>query len=534
MERAPKSVVKHGGSLPLVPWRSTLIDGLLRAAAYPHPVDRIELVETHISWVILTGDFAYKVKKPVELGFLDFRELERRRFFCREEVRLNRFWAPGMYLDVAPIALQDGKPVVGGASEAVEYAVHMRQFDQSMRLDHQLESARLCAEDMLELAEEIAARHREAKAVPPSNGLLLATKRLMWDNFDDLIGEVAAAVLSGLHRWTKETLDSREAKLRERCEKSFYRECHGDLHLGNIVRLPEGMRAFDCVEFSEELRQIDIVADYGFLVMDLAARGRPDLAYMFLNRYLEISGDYDGVTLLPLYVVYRCLVRAKVAAIRRRERNPGESRDEDTATLDHYCELAREWTRPRRPVLVVMSGLSGSGKTWLSTRLMTELPALRLRSDVERKRMFGLGETADSHSGIGSGIYSREVGDAVYARMFDEARTLLATGFDVILDAAFLDVEHRERARHLAVDYDAAVVVVQTTAPLATLEQRLGSRAAAGRDASEADLGVLRYQIGNNEPLTVDEKPSAVTVNTDSEVDVSSVVLAMRRRTGGR
>jgi predicted kinase len=227
-------------------------------------------------------------------------------------------------------------------------------------------------------------------------------------------------------------------------------------------------------------------------------------------------------------------VRAKVAAIRRRERSPGERREQDTATLDHYCELAQAWTKPRRPILVVMSGLSGSGKTWLSTRLMTELPALRLRSDLERKRMFGLGETGDSRSGIASGIYNREVGEGVYARMFEQARTVLAAGFDVILDAAFLNLEHRERASLLARDFRADFVIVQATAPLATLEQRLGRRAAAGNDASEADLEVLRYQLGTHEPLIAEELPSAVTVNTDSRVDLSSVVLAMRRRAGGR
>jgi hypothetical protein len=381
---------------------------------------------------------------------------------------------------------------------------------------------------MLELAEEIAVRHREAKTLPPSNGLLLATKRSMWDNFDDLIGEVATVALSGLHRWTKATLDAREATLRERCGKRFYRECHGDLHLGNIVRLPEGVRAFDCIEFSAELRNIDVVADYAFLVMDLVARGRTDLAFAFLNRYLEISGDYDGATLLPLYLVYRSLVRAKVAAIRRRERGPGAEAAEDSHTIDHYCELACGFTRRRGPMLVLMTGLSGSGKTWISTRLLAELPALRLRSDLERKRLFSLAETADSRSGIASGIYDRDAGTAVYNRLFACSVPMLTAGFNVILDAAFLDSANRERARRLAADCGAGFATVQAVAAGSVLRERLRRRAAAGADASEADLEVLKYQCETAEPLTPEELPSTVTVHTDAEVDVAAVVPAIR------
>jgi hypothetical protein len=525
-------LIRHAGRSRDVPLESDLLTGLLQPEAYPHPVDRVDLVETHISWVLLAGEFAYKVKKPVDLGFLDFRELDRRRFFCEEELRLNRFWAPELYLDVVPIGMRDGRARVGGFDPAVEYAVCMRRFDQALRLDHQLETGRLTVEDMLELAAEIAARHQAADRAGPPGRLLLATKRLMWDNFDDLIGEVAHDRIVALHRWTKESLGRHEAKLKERCRKGFYRECHGDLHLGNIVRLAGGIKAFDCIEFSEVLRRIDVVADHGFLVMDLLARGRRDLAYAFVNRYLEISGDYDGVTLLPLYVVYRCLVRAKVAAIRRRERIAGESREEDSATLDHYCKLAQVWLESRRPVLVVMNGLAGSGKTWLSTRLVTAMPAVRIRSDLERKRLFGLEEVADSDSGIASGIYDRKAGRAVYDRMFDGARSMLGAGFDVILDAAFLGTEARGRAKRIAADCGADFVIVQTTATQRTLEERLRQRRAAGKDASEADLAVLRHQLETSELLADNEARLAVTVNTGSEVDPSSIVLEVRRRTG--
>jgi len=523
------SSIEHAGRSGDTRPDSDLVAGLLRPEAYPHPADQVELIETHISWVLLAGEFAYKVKKPVELGFLDFREFEQRRIFCEEELRLNRFWAPELYLDVVPIGLQDGKPRVGGNSPAVEYAVRMRRFDQVLRLDHQLEAEKLTNNDMLDLAAEIAARHQAADRVGPPGRLLLATKRLMWDNFDDLIGEVSDNRIVALHRWTKESLARHEATLKERCQNGSYRECHGDLHLGNIVRLASGIKAFDCIEFSEELRHIDVVADYGFLVMDLAARDWTDLAYVFLNRYLEVSGDYAGVALLRLFVVYRSLVRAKVAAIRRRERLPGESRDEDTRTIEHYCALAQTWAEPGRPLLVVMTGLSGSGKTWLSTRLMAAMPALRIRSDLERKRLFGLAETADSHSGIGTGIYGPDAGKAVYERMFALAAPMLEAGFDTILDATFTDAASREQSRHLAAKCGAGFVLVQATAPLGVLQERVQRRTMAGSDASEADLAVLQHQLDAAQPPSSSELASAVTVATDTDVNMATVVDQIRK-----
>jgi aminoglycoside phosphotransferase family enzyme/predicted kinase len=523
--------VRHAGRVREDSLESGLVAGLLRPEAYPHPVERVELIETHISWVFLTGRYAYKMKKPVDLGFLDFRSLDRRRYFCEEEVRLNRQWAPELYLDVVPVALENGAPRIGGVPP-VEYAVRMHQFDQAMRLDHLLEQDRLAARDMHDLAEEIAGRHESADRVIPASKLLLTTKRLIWENFDELIGQNSHYRTATLHHWTKESLLRHEELLKKRCADGSYRQCHGDLHLGNLVRLAGGIRAFDCIEFSEELRCIDIVADYGFLVMDLVARGRTDLAHVFLTRYLEIAGDYEGIALLPLYFVYRCLVRAKVAAIRRRGRRPGDRHTADSATLEHYMALAAAWVKRPRPVLVIMQGLSGSGKTWLSTELVAAMPAARIRSDVERKRLSMLAETADSGSGIGTGIYNPESGQVVYAHILDCARTMLVSGFDVILDAAFLGSEQRKQAKQLARTCGADFVIVRAMAPVAVLEERVRKRAAERSDASEAGLGVLQHQIETQEPLTDREEMTAVTVHTDRTPDIATLLgaIAYRRR----
>ena len=507
-----------------------MIEALLSAAAYSHPVGRIELLETHISWVVLTGEYAYKIKKPVDLGFLDFRTLERRRHFCEEELRLNRSWASRLYLDVVPIVYSEGQYRVGGVGVPVEYAVRMRQFDQAMRLDHLIEGGSLTAEDVLELADEVARRHNVARRVAPERQLQETTERLIWENFEELQDEVPDALLQRLRAWIQDRLERYAALLGKRVEAGYYRECHGDLHLGNIVRLDEGIRAFDCIEFSRELREIDVVADYAFLTMDFIARGAVGYAYAFVNRYLEKTGDYPGAQLLPIYLLYRAMVRAKVAVIGRGQHLARTDRAEDRHTINRYCALARALVSERRPTLVVMTGLSGSGKTWLSTQLVPALPALRLRSDLERKRRFGLQETSDSGSGIGTGIYAPEVSAAVYRGLLDTAAGLLNAGINVILDAAFLDADRRQGARLLAERLGVYCVIVQTVAGEKTLVKRLQRRAGSS-DASEADVRVLRYQLETADTLGPDEKQLALTVNTERSVDavrVASDIRALR------
>ena len=507
-----------------------MIQGLLSAAAYPHAVSRVELLETHISWVVLTGEFAYKIKKPVELGFLDFGTLEKRRHYCEEELRLNKAWAPDLYLEVVPITQVGDVVRMGGEGTPVEYAVRMRQFEQSMRLDHMIEQGRLSDDDVLELAEEIACRHENARRVEPTPRLQATTENLIWDNFNALQGEVPAPFLERLHAWLQSRIDTHGAFMRERAETGFFRECHGDLHLANIVRLAEGMRAFDCIEFSRELREIDVVADYAFLAMDFIARGALGYAYLFVNRYLEKTGDYEGARLLPLYLLYRAMVRAKVAVIGQEQHAARTDRAEDRHTIARYCALARALTSNRPPVLVLMTGLSGSGKTWLSTRLIPALPALRLRSDLERRRMFGLKETEDSESGIGTGIYDARADRDVYRRLLTTAEYLLRAGMNVILDAAFLDAEYRRLARRLAESCDVRCVMINTVADEQTLEQRVARRKAGG-DTSEAGVEVLRHQVATSDPLETDELAMTITVDTIEEVDVA--VLAARIREPG-
>jgi aminoglycoside phosphotransferase family enzyme/gluconate kinase len=513
----------HNAGAKILPIDAGLVEALLRPEAFPHPADNIELMETHISWVILAGNYAYKIKKPVVLDLLDFGTLAKRRHFCEEELRLNRPWAPELYLDVMAITGPADEPVMGGAGEVLEYAVKMLRFDQDLRLDRQLANGLLTVPDMKELGQAIAARHAAAARPDPADRERLVGQAVHYvrENFDHLGDILDEDEFRFLGDWTERELEKHEATLRERFDDGFVRDCHGDLHLGNLVRLPSGITTFDCIEFNPDLRNTDVFADVGFLVMDLTENGHPELAAHFLNRYLERSGDYEGAVLLDLYFVYRCLVRAKVAAIRSRERESDTERAADIEEARNYAAMARRQATKGRPVLVIMHGLSGSGKTWLSERLMAALPAIRVRSDIERKRLFGLDETADSESGIGSGIYSPSASVETYERLFTLADSLLAAGHHVVLDAAFLKKRQRVSAGSVASSLGVDSVLVYAQAPVDVLRSRIEERAKQKDEASEADLAVLEHQLTAAELPRSDEK--ALLVDTSGEPDIEAL-----------
>lgn len=509
--------------------QSRLAESLLRAEAYPHPVSSVEMLETHISLVFLTGPFAYKIKKAVKLDFLDFSTLERRRRYCQEELRLNRQWAPALYLEVVPIRGTEERPAVAGNGPIIEYAVKMVQFPQDSQLDRQLDSGLLREKDMYELAETVAGYHEVARIIDYENDTESVRKVTapILENFAPLQQAIDMELLARVREWSVARLSELKPVLVQRRKEGYVRECHGDLHLANLVRTPDRIVAFDCVEFSADLRNIDVLSDVAFLVMDLVAAARQDLAYAFLNRYLECTGDYAGMRVFGLYFVYHCMIRAKVAAIRSAERlNAGERR-RDIEQLKHHLAVAVRWIDAPPPRVVAMHGFSASGKTWLSTRLMTQLAGIRVRSDIERKRLFGLNETASSHSGPGEGIYTEGAGRNVYGAVLDASESLIDAGFSVIVDASFLRRADRQALVALARRKGASYVFVETHADRVELERRLQSRRKQGGEASEADLAVLQHQFEVAEPLTQEEKKRCLPVSTDADVDIGQVIKAL-------
>lgn len=481
-----------------------IIHALLDPARYLHGVARVELVQTHISWVLLAGDFAYKIKKPVKLSFLDFSTLALRHHYCQEELRLNRRFAPDLYLEVLGICNTPQDPQWQGSGKPIEYAVKMRRFNESARLDHVCARGELQAQHLSALADALVAFH-QASAVAPADSRFGSAQHILQpalDNFDDLSRVLPdpglQARLAGLRAWTQTQFAQLAPLMQARQKTGWVRECHGDLHLANMVLIDGRVQLFDGIEFNEDLRWMDVASEIAFVYMDLRAHGKPGLANWLLNELLSRSGDYEAARVLRFYAVYRAMVRAKVAALRRVQTGAA------LGEVENYLALAERLLAPPPPRLVITHGLSGCGKTVASDALLQADPqasTLRLRSDVQRKRLFGLAPGADSGSGVGAGIYALDAHQRTYAHLREQAALLLQAGWSVVVDAAFLKRADRESFRALAQQMGAGFGILAPQATPEHLRQRILARSAAGRDASEATLEVLAQQMQTIEPL---------------------------------
>ncbi|HJV93676.1 MAG TPA: AAA family ATPase [Azonexus sp.] len=479
----------------------------------------VDLLETHISYVLLAGSHAYKIKKAVNLGFLDFSTLARRHEFCEEELRLNSRLAPDLYQAVVAITGSPVAPRLNGPGEAIEYAVQMQRFPQDALLDRQLSEGRLDAAAIDQLADTLADFHGRIARAPPDNPF--GTPQAVWapmaQNFDQLRTLLPdpghASHLDQLETWSRQRFSQLNRLLVSRSRAGWIRECHGDLHLGNIARVDRELHIFDCIEFSHELRWIDVFSEIAFLVMDLEERGRPDYGQRFLNRYLEATGDYRGLPLLDFYKVYRALVRAKICAIRDQQ-HPSSGPGPQLADGERYLAYAAQAIQPRQPCLLLMHGVAGSGKTWLAGQLLEELGALRIRSDVERKRLRGLTPAARSHSGLGSGIYDPATTTATYGQLLELANDILAADYPVVVDAANLQAWQRTAFRQLAATWRVPFVILACTAPSAALLARIAERQATSGEASEADQAVLAHQMQTREALSPEEEACCLHIDT--------------------
>jgi aminoglycoside phosphotransferase family enzyme/predicted kinase len=497
-----------------------LIHRLMRPESFPHPVERLELLETHISWVILTGPFAYKLKKPVDFGFVNFTTLDRRERFCHEELRLNRRTAAAMYLDVVPVFGPREQATLIGRGQPIEFAVRMRQFPQAALLPAALHDGRLRPEHLDRFALELARFQRNAAVADASMpfGEPDAVRQPIAGNFTVLTTlPDRADVVQRLRAWSDAEFDRLRTVFADRKRAGRVREGHGDLHLGNMVLLDDVVQAFDCLEFNDGLRWIDVISEVAFLVMDLQERGQPGLAARVLNRWLEQTGDYVGLATWRWYFVYRALVRAKVATLRLRQ--PDLSPDEmarQQLDLDKYLSLAERRTGPRPTAMVITHGVSGSGKSVVAEKLVEEFGAIRLRSDIERKRLYGRWGDPIGEPLTGS-MYCSDVTERVYGDRLSEAvPNILGAGFPVIVDATFLRRDLRELFTALARRLQVPFVILDVDADLAVLRERVAARQQAGQDPSDADACVLDEQLQSREPLTDTERLSAISVRTDT------------------
>lgn len=493
-----------------------LIAALLEPRRYPHPAASVELVETHASWLLLAGEFAYKIKKPIVLPFLDYGTLARREACCRAELALNRRLAPALYLDLVPIGGSPQQPHLG-ATPAIEWAVRMRRFDESGRLDRVAARGELLPAQLTQLAATLWAFH-QAAAVAAAETRFGAPQQVLaaaQENFAELrqlLPAQAQPQVEQLARWTDAEFLRRAGDFAARKAGGRVREGHGDLHLGNLVLIDGTVTPFDCIEFNEDFRWSDVISEIAFVWTDLLDHRRPGLAAWLLNAWLEIGGDFGSMTVLRFYAVYRAVVRAKVAALRAGQQ-AGAQRQAGLDAAGAYLRLAWQLAVPPAPTLLITCGLSGSGKTTASSARLLDPggsaagSVVRLRSDVERKRLFGLAPLAASGSAPDAGIYTEQATTRTYARLHELARQLLAAGWPVIVDAAFLRREERAAFRRLAEELGVGFAILATAAPAAELRRRLGARSG---DASEATAAILDRQLGWFEPLDADEQACAI------------------------
>lgn len=491
-----------------------IIEQMLTPAFYDHPVtEPIQLLQTHISFVLLTGKYAYKVKKPMNFGFLDFSTLEKRKYFCEEELRLNRRLAPELYLAVLPIVETDGKYGFDRADSpsatAVEYAIAMPEFAQADLLIEMFNSDRLTADHVRQIGEQLAAFHQSAATSEhiSSFGTMASVQGVANDNYASTEKYVGIAQtetqLAETRAYTDQFFAENAAVFSDRIAKGKVRECHGDVHLKNICLYQDQIQIFDCIEFNEPFRNSDVLYDAAFLLMDLQFRGRSDLANIFLNTYLERTGDYEGLVLLPLHCSMRAYIRAKVTSFLLDDPNiPEAVKASAQAEASAYYRLAWEYTQPQQGKLILMSGLSGSGKSTTAKAIAAQQNAIYLRSDAIRKHLAGL---ALMERG-GDDLYSAEMTAKTYGKLAELGALLASKGLTVILDAKYDRVSLRSQAIAAAQALNIPVEIKFCDAPLEVLEQRLRDRATANNDIADATVDLLASQKAAFEDFTDAEK----------------------------
>ncbi|MEN4829843.1 AAA family ATPase [Pseudomonas sp. P39-UII1] len=515
-----------------------LINALQNPALYPHPVKGFELIETHISWVLLTGEYAYKIKKPMNFGFLDFTELGQREHFCNEELRLNQRLTEGLYLEVLPITGSAEAPQIAGEGAAIEYALKMRQFPQGQMLTTLQANGELDAGHIDQMARQIAEFHLQTPKVPAEQpfGSPVSVMAPVEQNFEQirpfLSDKADLQQLDNLQAWARSSFERLEGLFAARKTNGFTRECHGDIHLGNATVIDGKVVIFDCIEFNEPFRKTDVWADTAFLAMDLEDRGLKCLARRFVSQYLELTGDYEGLEVLNFYKAYRALVRAKIALFSMPADADGVQRATSLRTYRNYANLAESYSAIPSRLLAITHGVSAVGKSHVAMRLVEALGAVRVRSDVERKRLFGEQQQAEAGQ-LQTGIYDQDASAATYQRLHQLAATILRAGFPVVLDATYLKQAQRQAAAEVASSTGVPLLILDCQAPEAVIASWLAQRQAQNTDPSDATLEVVKAQQASREPLDEVELQQSTRVDTQDASSMNQVIDQIRQRLPG-
>lgn len=479
-----------------------LIEGLLRPEAHPERPGEIELRQTHVSYLLFTPDFVYKIKKPVDFGFLDFTTLEKRRFFCEEEVKLNRRLAPGAYLGVSQITEKGGAFFVDGPGKTVEYAVKMKRLDNGKCLSTLIASDRATPETLAQVARAIASFHLKARTDAHISGFgsIETIKGNTGENFSQTLPFIGKTLSERLHElirdYTEGFLSFEAPLLHSRTKNGFIRDCHGDIHSEHVF-IDGGVQIIDCIEFNERFRYSDVVADAAFLSMDLDFLNRHGLSTAFDDAYFHETGDYEGGRLMDFYRCYRAFVRGKVEGFKASEPEVKEAEKEASflRAVYHFHLSGLYAAGGFRPMLLIVSGPSGTGKSTLAAEIAGHTGFVHLSSDAVRKELAGISPGERRKEPFGEGIYSEDFTERTYDELIRRASDLLEKGRSVLLDATFGKRKHLLRAREIAVRKHVIVNTVECTARNSTIRERLKARLAEpGKAVSDADWDIFLRQ----------------------------------------
>lgn len=512
-----------------VPIFRAICDAMVEPAFYPHPVDRVELRETHISAVFLAGEWVYKLKKPVDFGFLDFLTLDARRHFCRREVALNQRLTRGIYEEVVSICRDHTGRFVFDHGEPVEYAVKMKRLPDEANLTELLRRRAVTDDDLKALGRHLAEFYSQSDGSPEIDHF--GDPEVIAFNMEENFRQVGPFVDEALERdrWdfirqvSRTFFRNRHMLFKDRVSNRRIRDGHGDLRTEHIY-FYGGIQVIDCIEFNDRFRYGDVVSDLSFLVMDLESLGYPDVSRAVISTYIEHSGDYECYSLLDFYTAYRAIVKLKVALLRTTEIEAPEERDVLRESAGSYMGQAYRYALQfSRPTLWVFCGLPASGKSMLAEALAKALSLSLFQSDRIRKE--GKDQALQEEIvPFDQGIYRTAMRQRVYARMLAFAQDELKKGHPAILDATFSRTKWREEARQLAVDLDTNLIFVECFCRLESIRERLKQREQR-LSISDARLQHLNDMVKNFEPLREVPETAHIRLDTDQPFERSFLKL---------
>ena len=495
-----------------------IIQSLLKSEGTPGESGQVNLVQTQMSWILFAGNLVYKMKKPVDLGYVDYTTLEKRQYYCNREVELNRRLCPQSYLGVSTINLADGEYSIDGDGEVVDYAVKMKKLPQEKMLDYLLANNNPTADMLSQVAERVAAFHKKAETGPHIDpfGSIQAIRFNTEENFTQSIKYadkvVSRDTLDRIKDYTNRFLNNNSALFESRVKEGHIRDCHGDLHSSHICFTDE-LCIYDCIEFSDRFRYSDTAAEVAFLAMDIDHYGRADLSQVFIQRYLEMTRDSQVETLLNFYKCYRAMVRAKVNCFKLDDPYvDSEEKQRSLLKAQQYFDLAESYTL-QKPWLLVNVGLVGSGKSTLAKELARHMGIVVISSDIVRKTLAGIPPVESASQGMDTGVYSPDFSRLTYETMFNQAASWLKKGVSVILDATFVLALSRKTAYEIAMKYNAGFAFLEYTISDEEACRRINHRKLEPGNVSDGTTQVYFKMKSEFEPLDKTEAQQRVIID---------------------